>query len=269
LKPDVAMIVNWPRMTPRTFRRVTASESEQNEARDRDLRRLRDLFDDARAYAAARSANPDDQQFDIRLDAMADVVDGKTPLMVAASRAREIQSAVSFAVEQNVELIILGGHDALLCADLLRKYDVPVVVSAVHRNPLRRHEDYDSSYTLPARLHEAGLRFCISASDRAETWNTRNLGHQASTASAYGLPRKQALKAVTLYPAEILGISDRVGTLETGKHATLFVCDGDPLDTEVQVTHAWIQGRQVDLSSRHTDLYDKYREKYRQQAAGE
>jgi imidazolonepropionase-like amidohydrolase len=266
LKADAAMIVNWPRMTPRSFRGRTESQSEQETARDRDLQLLRDLFADARAYRRARAADPARQRYDIRLAAMAGVLDGEIPLMVAADRARQIQSAVAFAVEQNVRMILFGGHDAPRCAALLKRYDIPVVVSAVHRNPVRRHEDYDASYTLPGRLHDLGIRFCISGSDRSETWNTRNLGHHASTAAAYGLPKEEALKSVTQYPAEILGISQQVGTLEPGKHATLFVCDADPLDTEVQITHAWIQGRAVDLSSRHTDLYEKYREKYRRQA---
>ena len=108
------------------------------------------------------------------------------------------------------------------------------------------------------------MKFCISGSGRSETWNTRNLPYQAATAAAYGLPYEDAMRSVTIWPAEILGIADRVGTLEKGKDATLFVSDGDPLETETQVTAAWIQGRKVDLTSRHTQLFEKYSEKYRQ-----
>jgi imidazolonepropionase-like amidohydrolase len=265
LQADVAMIVNWPRMTPRSFRNSTPTADGQTNERNRDLQALRDLFDDAKAYGVARSTNPEGQRYDIRLEAMGDVIDGKVPLMIMARRVLEIESAVSFAVEHGVKIIIFGGHDAPQCADLLKRYDVPVIVSSVHRNPMRRHEDYDASYTLANRLHELGIRFCISCSDRSETWNTRNLGHQAATAAAFGLPRDEALRSVTLYPAQILGIADRVGTLENGRDATLFVCDASPLETEVQISQAWIQGRKVDLTSRHTSLYKKYQQKYQQQ----
>jgi imidazolonepropionase-like amidohydrolase len=151
-----------------------------------------------------------------------------------------------------------------MCAELLRRYDVPVIIDAIHKIPQRVHEEYDSAYSLPERLRQAGIRFCISTTGRSETWNTRNLPYHAATAAAYGLPQDEALKSITQYPAEILGIADRVGTLEVGKDATIFVSDGDPLETETQVTAAWIQGRKVDLTSRHTQLYEKYQIKYRQ-----
>ena len=162
------------------------------------------------------------------------------------------------------KLIIIGGYDAPLCADLLKKHDVPVIISSVQRRPLRRSDAYDTPYTLAARLSEAGVKFCISASGRASTWNTRILPIQAAVATGYGLDRSEALKAITLYPAQIMGVDEMVGSLEVGKHATLFVCDGDPLEIATQVTHAWIQGRSVDLSDKHKRLYKKYQRKYEQ-----
>lgn len=265
LKPEAAMIVNWPRLTPVTSsRRSRSAEAETPRESADPLKPLRDLFDDARIYSTARQSNPAEQAFDIRLDALSPVLDGKIPLLVAASRAREIQSAVAFAVEQKVRLILFGGHDAEQCADLLKQYNVPVIVDAVHRAPARRHDDYDAAYTLPERLRQAGIRFCISGSARAETWNTRNLPYHAATSAAYGLPYEDAVRSITIWPAEILGIADRVGSLEKGKDATLFVSDGDPLETETQVERAWIQGRKVDLGNRHKQLFEKYSEKYRQ-----
>jgi len=268
LKPDCALMINWPRTSPVMTPGPAAEPEGHLEDRDRErsqaLKDLRALFQNTRTYIRARAANPADQPFDSRLESMIPVVEGKVPLLIAADRANQIQAAVAFGVEQNVRVIILGGHDAEMCAELLRRYDVAVIVDAVHKDPRRDHEEYDSSYTLPERLRRAEIRFCISGTGRSETWNTRNLPYQAATAAAYGLPYEDALRSVTLYPAEILGIADRVGTLETGKDATLFVSDGDPLETETLVTAAWIQGRKVDLTSRHTQLYDKYRTKYRQ-----
>ncbi|MEZ6106627.1 MAG: amidohydrolase family protein [Pirellulaceae bacterium] len=147
---------------------------------------------------------------------------------------------------------------------MLKQHEVPVIVSAVHRVPRRRHDAYDASYTLPQRLQEAGIEFCISGSDRSETWNARNLGYHAGTAVAYGLSPEDAVRSITLAPARIYGVDDRVGSLEVGKDATLIITDGNPLETETNVEWAFVQGRSVQLTSRHTRLYDKYLEKYRQ-----
>ena len=171
------------------------------------MKDLRDLFDHARAYSKARPANPAAQFFDSRLEAMLPVVEGKIPLLVAADRADQIQSAVAFGVEQNVRVIIFGGYDAEACAELLRRYSVPVIIDAIHKDPRREHEDYDAAFTLPERLRQAGVKFCISGSGRSETWNTRNLPYQAATAAAYGLPYEDAMRSVTIWPAEILGIA--------------------------------------------------------------
>jgi imidazolonepropionase-like amidohydrolase len=283
LKPNAALVVNWPAGSeggrgrgplppglvpgqPPVPGQTPGPANAGDSPRERTdpLKSLRDLFDQTRVYQKAREANPAGQPFDSRLNAMISVVAGEVPLLVNADRTDRIQSAVAFSVEQGVKIIVLGGYDAVQCAELLKQYNVPVIIDAVHKDPRRDHEDYDASYTLPARLLKSGVRFCISGSGRSETWNTRNLAYQAATAAAYGLPYEEALKSVTVYPAEILGIADRVGTLEKGKDATLFVSDGDPLETHTQISAAWIQGRRVQLSNRHTRLFEKYQEKYRQ-----
>lgn len=263
LKADVAMFIHWPHLTP-FARRSEGRTEDAADPRTQPLKELRDLFEQARTWRKARESNPDSQAFDSRLQAMQPVLEGKLPLMIAADRADQIQSAVAFGVEQNVRVIIFGGYDAESCAELLRRYQVPVIIDAIHKDPRREHEDYDAAFTLPERLRKAGVRFCISGSGRSETWNTRNLPYQAATAVAYGLPYEDGVRSLTIWPAEILGIADRVGTLEKGKDATLFLCNGDPLETETQISAAWIQGRRVDLSSRHTQLFSKYSEKYRQ-----
>ena len=263
LKAAAAMVFNWPRMSSLSSRGSRSGDS-SGDTSGSQLNELRKLFEDANAYRKARKTNPSGQGYDIRLEAMEPVLSGALPMLVSANRAREIQSAVAFAVEHKTKLIIFGGADAEQCAELLKQYDVPVIVDAVHRNPMRRHEDYDDAYTLPERLRHAGVRFCISGSGRSETWNARNLAYHAATASAYGLPYEDAVRSVTIWPAQILGIADRVGSLENGKDATLFVSDGDPLETETQISMAWVQGRSVDLNDRHKQLFHKYSEKYRQ-----
>ncbi|MEQ9409633.1 MAG: amidohydrolase family protein [Fuerstiella sp.] len=251
LKASAALIINWP--------------SPPSSGESPGLKILRRMFDDTRAYQKARAVQGSGQRFDIRFEAMIPVLNKDVPVMALAHDAAEIQAAVAFAEEQGIRLIIFGGHDAVECAELLKQHDVPVVIDAIHRRPRRRHEAYDTAYTLPARLQQAGVTFCISGSDRSDTWNARNLPYQAATAAAHGLSYNDALRSVTLFPAQILGIADRVGSLEPGKDATLIVTTGDPLETATQVTRAYVQGRPVQLSSRHTRLYDKYTEKYRQQ----
>lgn len=262
VKSEVALHIDWPSFAEPT-RGDAEARKKAREAQQQALRDIQQLFTDAKAYVQARKLNSSDQSYDPRLDAMIPVVDGSLPIMVRANELAQIESAVGFAVGQNLRIIILGGYDAPLCADLLRQHKVPVIVSSVYRLPVRGYEPYDYAYTLPKRLLDAKIPFCISGTGRSETWNTRILPYHAAVAAAFGLPREEALKAVTLYPAEILGVADRVGSLEPGKDATLIVTNGDPLETTTQIEMAFIQGRDVDLSNKQTRLYEKYREKYR------
>lgn len=268
LKPDVGLHVNWPNMKPVLDWWVEKSPKEQLKERDEALTRLQKVFDDARAYQQARDDEQSQQAFDARLEALLPVLEGKLPLIVRADDLHQIQAAVAFAVNQNVKLILFGGFDAPHCADLLEKHNIPVIVSAVYRLPRRRHDDYDAAYTLPSRLQKAGIKFCISGSGRFGASNVRNLPYHAATAAAFGLSRDEALKAITLYPAEILGVAGRVGSLELGKDATLFVADGDILETPTLVESAYVQGRKVELNDKHKRLWRKYQEKQKQLRRG-
>jgi imidazolonepropionase-like amidohydrolase len=189
-------------------------------------------------------------------------------VIVHADEVRQITAAVAFADEEKLKLIIAGGYDAPKCAALLKEHDIPVIVGGTYRLPRRRADGYDTAYALPADLHAAGIRYCISSSGRFGASNVRNLPYHAAAAIGFGLPEDEALKSITLYPAQILGVADRVGSLEVGKDATMFIADGDPLETPTQVDAAWIGGRKVELNDRHKRLYRKYEEKYRQQRPG-
>jgi imidazolonepropionase-like amidohydrolase len=265
VRAPVAMHVNWPKMSVDRAPVVPDSvETKQRKERDGALRELRDAFDAARAYLRAKSAAAGGAQAppnDQRWEAMIPVLEGKIPLAVEADELLQIESAVEFAAREKVRLVIVGGYDSPRCAPLLKQYDVPVIVSDVHRLPRRPSEPYDDPFTLPSRLRHAGVRFCLALAPNA--WDARNLPYQASTAAAYGLPPDEALKAVTLYPAQILGFADRLGSLEVGKDATLIVTDGDPLEITTNVERAYIAGRPVDLNDRQKVLYGKYSEKYR------
>ena len=264
LEAPAGMHVRWPRMDPVAKSAPAESKEEAGKEPKDPLERLERTFADARAYQKARSAGEsaaEDHPLDSRLEAMLPVLDGRLPLIVRADEVQRIQAAVAFADRHEVKLIVLGGYDAEHCAALLKKHEIPVIVTNVYRLPRRRSDDYDAPYTLPERLRAAGIKFCIAADGATDV---RNLPHHAATAAGFGLPADEALKAITLYPAEIFGVADRVGSLEVGKDATLIVTDGDPLVTATRVEAAFIEGRSVDLDNRHKRLWRKYQEKYRQ-----
>ena len=263
VRTGVGMHVAWPLMSPSIDWETDKSAKEQIESRDKAIAQLRQAFVDARAYEQARRADESQHPIDLRWEAMLPVLDGRLPLIVDADDMQQIQAAVAFAEQQKVKLIIYGGYDAPLCAELLKKHDVAVIVGGVYRLPQRRSEAYDTPFTIPARLHEAGVRFCISGSGRFGASNVRNLPYHAAMAVAFGLPHDEAMKAITSSPAEILGVAERVGTLQRGRDATFIITDGHPLETTTQVEAAYVQGREVDLNNRHKRLWKKYEEKYR------
>lgn len=269
-KAPIAMHVNWPSMVPRTAWWMQDSEEKQLENRDKALNDIRDAFADARSYMTAKQAEAVPgvpyHNFDSRWEAMIPVLEGKVPVIINADNIQQIQAAVAFAEKEKVRLIIAGGYDAPLCADLLKKNNVPVIIDGLHREPDRNDDPYDAPFTVPDRLRQAGVAYCISGGGEAA--NVRNLPYHAATAVAYGLPPEEGLKAITLYPAQILGAADRVGSLETGKDATIIVTTGNPLEIPTQVTMEFIQGKKIDLSDKQKMLNEKYKEKYRQMGVG-
>jgi imidazolonepropionase-like amidohydrolase len=259
IKGDVALHIQWPQGGG--GRRGRGGAEETPATPDRGVEAIRQALTDARAYVKARQA---DSKFprDARWESLEDVLAGKLPVIVHADDIKQINAAVAFAEREGLKLIVAGGYDAPRCAELLKKNNVPVIVGGTYRLPRRRNDGYDTAYAVPSELAKAGIRYCISARGRFGANQTRNLPYHAAAAIGFGLSSDEALKAITLYPAQILGVADRVGSLEKGKDASLFVCDGDPLDTPTQITAAWIGGRKVDLNDRHKTLYHKYEEKY-------
>lgn len=267
LEAPVALHLNWPRMRIVNAWWMDDSEEKQKEDRAEKLKEITDTFDDARAYMKAKEANGG-YPTDLRWEAMIPVLKKEIPVMVAANGIEQIQAAVAWAESEDVRLILVGGDDAWRVTELLKEKGVSVIVAGTHSRPSRRWEDYDLSFRIPALLKDAGIPFCISSGmgfgGGGAAAHARSLPHNAGTAAAYGLEVDEALKAITLYPAQILGVADRVGSLEVGKDATLIVTDGDPLEILTHTERMYIQGRNTDLTSRHTMLYDKYKTKYLQ-----
>lgn len=249
LKSGTALIVNWP--------------SPSNEGRyDQEIRQIREAFAEARGYRTALQGNGNGRfRTDARLEAMIPVVEGRVPVVVAADELRQIQDAIAWAAEENLPLVLRGGRDAWHVADQLAAQRVPVMLTSVIGSPNRAWEPYDAAYALPRRLYEAGVRFAITGGSNAAYAN--RLPYEAGAAIAFGLPADEALKAVTLYPAEFLGLADRVGSLEVGKDATLLVTDGNPLEYATSIEKIYIEGRDIDLADQHRQFFEKYHNRRR------
>jgi imidazolonepropionase-like amidohydrolase len=262
----VAMHVRWPdfRIRRFSFFGPPPSEADQKKERDERLERIREIFDDARAYAKVKAARANDgERFDANpvLEAMLPVLDATTPVIVHASEVRQLKSALEWAKEEDVRIIIAGNGDVLRVAETLREREIPVILSGVLALPNHRDDPYDSPYTLAARLEAAGVEFCIASPGGGfGTAMTRNLPYHAAMAAAFGLSRERALEAVTWSPARILGVGADLGSIEVGKSASLILTDGDPLEIRTKTELAFIDGRPADLEgNRHERLYRKYR----------
>jgi len=269
LKAPVGMVMNWPSMRINKAWWEQRSEEEQKKARDKSLDVLRNAFRDARAYLKAKRSEAEKSipfhKTDLRWEAMAPVLDRSIPVLMNAEEIEQIEAAIAWAEQENVKIVLVGGYDSWRVANLLKEKDIPVIVNPIQRTPWRRWEAYDEPSALPKKLNDAGVRFCIAGEAGAS--NERNVPYHAAMAASYGLPKEEALKSITLYPAQILGIADRVGSLDVGKDATLIVTDGDPLEIMTHVEMEFIRGKNISLNSKHTHLYEKYKEKYRRAGA--
>lgn len=262
LKSEVGIWLNWPNMMPVDYPWVTKSREEQEKDIKKNLKELDEIFNQAEAYRRAKVAGGAKVKTDMRWESMEAVLSGKVPLFISANHVNQITAAVNWSRRRGYRMVLVGGRDCWMVTDLLKEHNIPVILGGLYTLPARRWEPYDSRFAMPAKLYEAGVDFCLAPT--ASSGNVRNLPYEAASAVAFGLPREEALKAITLYPARILGIDHRVGTLDQGMDATLIVTDGDPLDIRSQVEQLFIQGRKVDLSSKHTQLYEKYLERHRQ-----
>jgi imidazolonepropionase-like amidohydrolase len=269
LKAPVGLHIRWPSMKINKTSGSAKSLEEQLEERDKKIEAIRKAFADARAYLIAKGNESDKDipyhETDLRWESIIPVLNREIPALVHADGIREIQAAVDWASDENINMILVGGYDAWRVSNLLKQKEIPIIITAIHRLPTRNWEGYDMPFTLPRKLKEAGINFCIAGKGGYfETAHARNLPYQAATAAAYGLPKEDALKSITIYPAQILGIDDQAGSIEVGKDASLIVTNGDPLEIMTNVEMEFIQGRQIDLRSKHTLLYEKYLQKYRQ-----
>ena len=219
------------------------------------IAKLNAFFDDARRYKTAKAANLPDFRKDLKFEAMLPVLDGKMPLAVTAARADTIHDAIAWSEKQNVKIVILQPREITKAGPELKAKNVPVILGRVLALPENEDAEYDQAYTQPLEAYKAGVKFALGTFTNEFV---RDLPYQAATAVAYGLPHDEAMKALTINPAQIWGAGDLIGSLEKGKLADLMIVDGDPMDVRTQIRHLFIKGKEITLSNKQIRLYERY-----------
>ena len=254
-KIDEGIHLHWPSMYINKSPNAEKEEL-QKEKMEKAMHNINDLFKNAKAYSMIK--NPEEKN--LKSESMRGLFDGTKKLYVHCNYVKEIIAAVNFCKEYGIKMVLVGGEDAWRITDLLKANDIPVVLGRSHSLPSREDEDVDLPYKLPYLLQQAGVNYCISVDG---FWQVRNLSFNAGTPVAYGLTKEQALSAITLNAAKILGIDNTVGTIEVGKDATLIISDGDALDMKSNnITTAFIRGKSINLDNIQKQLYKKYMDKY-------
>ena len=264
IKAPVGMHLRFPRLRSSPLVEVPQEEEAEKELRKsytKQLDALRDLLRDAQAYAKAAAARTSDRSTrrfdrDLVLEALVPVVEGREPVMIEANLARDIRSAFEFVDEFKLKMVLVGGVDVGKVLPELKRRNIPVLLGPILELPPREDDEYDLIYSNAAALHGAGVPFAIRTD---EAHNARNLPYHAATCAAFGLPKDEALKSVTIYPARIFGVADRLGSLEVGKIANVVVADGDLLEIRTNVRRVFIGGEEMPMDSYHTLLYEKFR----------
>jgi imidazolonepropionase-like amidohydrolase len=269
LVPEFGLVVNFPRISTfggfnPGFGRQTVEFSEAVKRRDTELEDLKKVLRDAENYGRAKDAYEKDKTLpytptDIRLEALVPYIRGQKPVIFTAERERDIRGVVKFASDMKLKAIILGGQDAWKVADDLKKNDIAVIYTNIYNLPVQDDDAYDYLFEAPAKMQQAGVKFAISTGNDGP--EVRDLPYHAGLAGAFGLSKEDALKSVTLYPAQILGIADKVGSIEVGKMANIVVADGDILEPRTNIKYLFIDGKLLPLTSRHTDLFNSFKDR--------
>lgn len=266
IEPAVGMVVNWPTIQvssfdPGTFSRRQRPYAEAKQEQARQLHELTTWITNAKAYRDTRGKAADRVRRDLKLEALGPYVAGERPWLVNASSERDIRAAVAYFVDTHkLRMVLVGAAEAWKVAALLAEKEVPVILGPTQALPASDDDPYDATMAAPRVLHEAGVTFALATYNSSDS---RNLPYEIGTAVGFGLPRDAAIAAITLAPARMLGLDAQVGSVEPGKLANLVVVDGDPLEIRTSVRHVIIRGVSVPLDTRHSRLYDRYRQRPR------
>jgi imidazolonepropionase-like amidohydrolase len=261
---SVGMVLVWPSIEMRSFnfRTFTREERTYEEAKERfdeKVKGLREWLDAGRHYLRTMEGATEGEpriERDLRLEALAPMLRGELPVIIVADSERDVRNAVAFAEEQGLKMIQAGAPQAWKVKNLLAEKNIPVILGATQALPSGDDEAYDEAYSTAGQLVAAGVKIAISTFNAADS---RTLPYEAGMAVPYGLPWEEAIRAITINPAEMLGVGDRLGTIEQGKIANLIVTDGDPLLIQTQIRHLFINGEPTSMDNRHQESYERYR----------
>jgi len=259
LKAPLAMHIHFPRLRTNAFDEQPQDEEAAKDAAKnytKQIDKLRDVLKDAQAYAKASAAHVKRVDRDLILEALVPVVEGREPVVMHANLERDIRAALKFADEFKLKVILADAEDVARVIPELKSRNIPVILGPILSMPPREDDPYDLIFTNAKTLNEAGIPFAIQSGD---AHNARNLPYNAAACAAFGLPKEIALRSVTIAPAQIFGVADKVGSLETGKLANIIVTDGDPLEIVTHVKHLYIGGEEITLDTNQTLLYEKFK----------
>ncbi len=255
------VIMNYPSSGKRG-RWDRRSEEDIKKDEEKATKKINDIWEKAVLYAkidsAANVGNQKRNDYNPQMDALLPVVRGEAKLLIEVNKENDILSALKWVKQKGIDAALMGVSDGWKVADKIAESGIPVICGPVLGLPSRASDRYDVIYKNPGKMLAAGVKVAIRT---RETENVRNLPFNAGFAAAYGMGTDEALKAVTLTPAEIFGVADMMGSLDEGKIANLFVADGDPFEPKTSITHLYISGRDVPMESRHTLLYDEFLER--------
>ena len=252
---DNGLQVNFPSANTASFGEDESFSIKKNENYGKQIAALESFFKEAQSYSTTSPSVKN-----LKFEAMRGVFNGSLSVFVNANAYKEIRDAVSILSKYTSKLIIVGGTDSYLLTDLLKEKNVAVVLGRTQELPSKDDDDYDQPYKTPSQLQKAGILFCIT---ELGAWKQRNLAFEAGQAVAYGLTKEQALSAITMNAAKIIGVDSKVGTLETGKNATFIIVKGDILDMRSsQVQRAFISGKEIDLNNKQKQLHERYKVKF-------
>jgi len=260
-KSDIGQFIELPsfivRQRGRGFMRQPQAADPMKEAFNK-IETLKKFFTEAKAYLQEKSHASNNLKF----EATRGLFEGNQKLFVRADEVKQILIAIDMAKAFGFKVVIVGGAESFQIAPILAANNIPVILGAQHALPNTEDDDVDQPYKLPAQLTKAGV--LVSLSDMSENTKQRNLSFNAGTAATYGLTKEEALSAITLNSAKILGIDDITGSIETGKDANIVISDGDILDMRGnQIIKAFIKGRDVSLDNKQKQLYERYKFKYK------
>lgn len=267
--PSVALVINWPgivtrRFDPTTFTFKDTPFNDAKEAAQKKQNELRDWMDAAKHYRDAMETKGSRAEVDPKLAALAACLDRQKPVIIQAEKKRDIEAAIAFADEMGLRMILAGGSEAYKLGDTLAQKHIPVILGRTQSLPAEDDDSYDQPYSTPGELCKAGVRIAFASGagggfGPAGPHASRTIPYEAAQGAAFGLSDDDAMKALTIWPAEMFGVDKKLGSIEAGKIADVIVTDGSPLVLTTNVKHLIIAGREVSTDNRHLALYEKYR----------